>query len=67
MSQANATLTPITRTRLAQLADLEDRLRAAGVTVAQPSSDEGFGRQLQVRSPDGLLIKINELDQELYT
>ena len=46
---------------------VEERLRAADVTIAQPTTDEGFGRQLQVRTPDGLLIKINELDQELYT
>ena len=46
---------------------VEQRLRAAGVTVVQPVTDEGFGRQLQVSTPDGLLIKINELDEELYT
>jgi len=46
---------------------LEDRLRSAGVTIARPTTDEGFGRQLQLSSPDGLLVKINELDPELYT
>jgi predicted lactoylglutathione lyase len=46
---------------------LEESLRGAGVTIVQPTSDEGFGRQLQVETPDGLLIKINELDQDLYT
>jgi predicted lactoylglutathione lyase len=46
---------------------LEQRLRAAGVAVVQPVTDEGFGRQLQVSTPDGLLVKINELDEELYT
>jgi predicted enzyme related to lactoylglutathione lyase len=46
---------------------LEERLRAAGVTIARPTTDEGFGRQLQLSSPDGLLIKIDELDPELYT
>ena len=33
----------------------------------QPVTDEGFGRQLQVAAPGGLLIKINELDGDLYT
>ena len=46
---------------------IEQRLRAADVTVVQPATDEGFGRQLQVAAPGGLLVKINELDEELYT
>lgn len=46
---------------------LERDLRQAGVAIVRPVSDEGFGRQLQVASPDGLLIKINELDPGLYT
>jgi hypothetical protein len=45
---------------------LEARLRANGATITRPTSDEGFGRQLQLASPDGLLIKIDELDPELY-
>ena len=49
------------------LDELESRLGQAGVTIAQPTTDEGFGRQLQLSAPDGLLIKINELDPELYT
>jgi predicted enzyme related to lactoylglutathione lyase len=49
------------------LETVEARLRAAGATIARPTTDEGFGRQLQVSAPDGLPIKINELDQELYT
>jgi predicted enzyme related to lactoylglutathione lyase len=49
------------------LAELETRLRESGTDIAQPTTDEGFGRQLQLRSPDGLLVKINELDQKLYT
>ena len=47
------------------LEDIEKTARAAGVTVASPTSDEGFGRQLQLRSPDGLLVKINEIEPEL--
>lgn len=49
------------------LTDLEQRLRSGGVTVAEPAGDEAFGRQLQVRTPDGLLVKINELQPDLYT
>lgn len=49
------------------LETLEARLAEAGVLIVQPTTDEGFGRQLQVSAPDGLLIKINQLEQELYT
>jgi predicted enzyme related to lactoylglutathione lyase len=46
---------------------VEERLRAAGVTIARPTTDAGFGRQLQLSSPDGLLVKIDELQPERYT
>jgi len=49
------------------LTDVESALRAADVEIAQAVTDEGFGRQLQVQSPDGLLIKINQLEPHLYT
>jgi len=49
------------------LDDVEQRARSAGVVVAQPTSDEGFGRQLQLRTPDGLLVKINEIEADLIT
>lgn len=49
------------------LVAVERDLAAKGVDIAQPVTDEGFGRQLQVRSPDGLLIKINQLEPDLYT
>ena len=48
------------------LAALEERVVAAGVAVVRPTSDEGFGRQLQLRGPDGLLVKVNELEPDLY-
>ncbi|MFN8631970.1 MAG: VOC family protein [Chloroflexota bacterium] len=48
------------------LAPLEERLRAAHVEIARPAGDEGFGEQLQLRSPDGLLVKVNRLEPELY-
>jgi hypothetical protein len=47
------------------LEHVERRARDAGVTVARPTNDEGFGRQLQLRTPDGLLVKLNEIDAEL--
>ncbi len=49
------------------LTDIEATLRGANVEIAQSVTDEGFGRQLQVTSPDGLLIKINQLEPGLYT
>lgn len=52
------------RTRLEAV---ESAARAAGVEVASATSDEGFGRQLQLRTPDGLLVKVNEIDPELIT
>jgi catechol 2,3-dioxygenase-like lactoylglutathione lyase family enzyme len=33
---------------------------------ARLATDRDFGRQLQVRSPDGLLIKINQREPDLY-
>ena len=45
--------------------DLESRARSGGVEVSGPSADQGFGRQLQLRTPDGLLVTINEIDAEL--
>lgn len=45
---------------------LESKLRDAGITVVSPTSEQGFGRQLQVATPDGLLVKINELDWSRY-
>jgi len=45
---------------------VEARVRSAGVEVVRPSSDEAFGRQLQLRTPDKLLVKVNELEPDLY-
>jgi predicted enzyme related to lactoylglutathione lyase len=42
---------------------VETSARAAGLAVAAPVTDTGFGRQLQLRTPDGLLVKINEIDR----
>jgi predicted enzyme related to lactoylglutathione lyase len=50
----------------ANLDQLQEQLRAAGVTITSPATDQGFGRQMQVTSPDGLLIKINQLEPNRY-
>ncbi len=52
---------------LGPLTDVEDRLRSAGADVVSPTTDEAFGRHLHVRTPDGLLVKINELQPDQYT
>lgn len=49
------------------LATVQSRLADAGVHVVAPAADTGFGRQLQVATPDGLLVKINGLDRDSYT
>ncbi len=41
---------------------LQTQLEAAGVKIVRGAADEAFGAQLQVATPDGLLIKINYLD-----
>ncbi len=48
------------------LENLESRLREAAICIARPTGDEGFGYQLQLTGPDGLLVKINQLDPTLY-
>lgn len=47
------------------LEDVEVVLREQGISIVQGVSDEAFGRQLKFRTPDGLLVKINELDRSL--
>ena len=48
------------------LEDVRDRLRAAGY---EPGAvlDEGFGRSLRVRDPDGVPVQINAYERDLYT
>lgn len=50
----------------APLEEVEARLREAGVPIVRPTGDEGFGYQLQIADPDGMLVKINQLDPALY-
>ena len=49
------------------LEHIQRALRDAGIAPLGEPTDEGFGRQLQVRAPGGPLLKINELDSTLYT
>ena len=49
------------------LEQLEGRLRRAGLEIARPAAEEFFGAQLQLRTPDGLLVKVNRLDPGRYT
>jgi catechol 2,3-dioxygenase-like lactoylglutathione lyase family enzyme len=49
----------------ATLDDLERRLRGAGVTIAGFETHPDLGDQLQLRSPDGLLIKISQLEPDI--
>ncbi len=49
------------------LLELEEQLRAAGVDILRGAADEGFGAQLQLRDPDGYVVKINQLEPDLYT
>ena len=41
-------------------------LRGMGIAIARDAADEAFGSQLQIETPDGLLVKINYLEPELY-
>ena len=43
-----------------KLEQVADRLIQAGVPLHRDIADEAFGRSLQVKDPDGLVIQINE-------
>lgn len=45
---------------------LQERLKAAGVRIARGAADEAFGAQLQIESPDGMLVKINRIDPDTF-
>lgn len=45
---------------------LQERLEAAGVKIARGAADEAFGAQLQLETPDGMLVKINQLDRATF-
>lgn len=49
------------------LENLAARLLESGVTVNAEIVDEGFGRILELRDPDGNTLTIVENEPELYT
>jgi catechol 2,3-dioxygenase-like lactoylglutathione lyase family enzyme len=49
------------------LDELEEKLRRDGVTIVDIAARRDFGAQLHVRTPDGLLIKISQLEPDLPT
>ena len=44
---------------------VEFRARGAAIAVFQPVTDTFFGRQLSLKLPSGLLMKINEIEADL--
>ena len=49
------------------LEDVERRLSEAGFPPHGTIVDHEWGRQLQVQTPDGTWVQIDERDRELYT
>jgi len=47
------------------LEQLETRARQAGLTLFKAVSDEAFGRQMILRLPSGMLVKVNEIEEDL--
>lgn len=47
------------------LEDVVGRLRAAGYEPETEIVDESFGRSVQVRDPEGLLLQVNENDRTI--
>lgn len=49
-----------------KLEDIEEHVRSIDPSlVHRGTGDEAFGRMLQLRSPDGLVVKILELERDL--
>lgn len=48
------------------LAELQETLEAKGVRIVRGAADEAFGEQLQIETPDGLLVKINRIDRRTF-
>jgi catechol 2,3-dioxygenase-like lactoylglutathione lyase family enzyme len=46
------------------LDQLEQRLHRAGFPVAEVTTDRDFGEQLRVRTPEGLVLKISQLEPD---
>ena len=49
------------------LESLARKFEKVGLPLYRAINDEAFGRSLTLQDPDGLLIQINEHDEELYT
>jgi catechol 2,3-dioxygenase-like lactoylglutathione lyase family enzyme len=47
------------------LEQLEASARQAGLAIFKPVTDEAFGRQMILKLPSGMLVKINEIEEEL--
>jgi catechol 2,3-dioxygenase-like lactoylglutathione lyase family enzyme len=47
------------------LEQLETSARQAGLTLFKPVTDEAFGRQMILRLPSGMLVKVNEIEEDL--
>ena len=47
------------------LESLEAHARLAGLNIMKPPADEFFGRQMILKLPSGMLVKINEIEKEL--
>ena len=45
----------------------QKRLETAGVKIVRGAADEAFGSQLQIETPDGMLVKINRLDPATFS
>ncbi len=45
---------------------LQQQFEEAGIKIVRGAADEAFGAQLQIESPDGLLIKINRIDPATF-
>jgi predicted lactoylglutathione lyase len=58
--EQNAVIVELNFESGSDLGQVEADLTTGGVTIAQPVTATDFGRQLQIKSPDGLLIKINQ-------
>ena len=48
------------------LENLQQRLASAGINIVRGAADEAFGMQMQIMSPDGMLIKINKIDRGTF-
>jgi catechol 2,3-dioxygenase-like lactoylglutathione lyase family enzyme len=46
------------------LDELEQRLHRAGFPVAEVTTDRDFGEQLRVRTPEGLVLTISQLEPD---